>query len=310
MERGERPVVAGVHGLQHVDRLGAAYLAHDDPVGPHTERVDEQHPLGHFALALDVGGPGLESHDVRLPQLELGRILDRDDALGLRDVRRQHVQQRRLSRAGTARDEHVEPAAHDRLEKREHRLGEALEADQVFAAQRVALELSDGEMRTVHGERLDDRVDTRPIGKTRVDHRRGVVDAPADRRDDPVDDLEEVPVVLEADVGALQLAVTLDVDALEGIHQDVRDRRILDQRLERAQPEDLVEHLPDEHLALVEIERHDLLRQQVVHHFPNRLDHLLPVDLVEIREVEAVEETPVDAPLDLLKLRRVDSRIG
>src|SRR5689334_10853126 len=36
VERGERAVVAGVHGLQHVDGLGAATLTHDDPVGPHT----------------------------------------------------------------------------------------------------------------------------------------------------------------------------------------------------------------------------------------------------------------------------------
>ena len=35
-------VVARVHGLQHVERLGAADLADDDAVGTHTQGVDHQ----------------------------------------------------------------------------------------------------------------------------------------------------------------------------------------------------------------------------------------------------------------------------
>ena len=38
----QRAVVAGVHRLQHVERLGAADLADDDPVGPHAQRVAHQ----------------------------------------------------------------------------------------------------------------------------------------------------------------------------------------------------------------------------------------------------------------------------
>ena len=34
--RGHRAVMAGVHGLEHVERLGRATLADDDPVGAHT----------------------------------------------------------------------------------------------------------------------------------------------------------------------------------------------------------------------------------------------------------------------------------
>jgi hypothetical protein len=33
VERGERAVVAGVHGLEHVQGLGPTHLTHDDPVG-------------------------------------------------------------------------------------------------------------------------------------------------------------------------------------------------------------------------------------------------------------------------------------
>src|SRR5690606_12772183 len=51
VDRGHRPVVAGVHGLEHVDDLLAAGLADDDAVGPHPERVPETVALGDGALA-------------------------------------------------------------------------------------------------------------------------------------------------------------------------------------------------------------------------------------------------------------------
>ena len=89
-------------------------LAHDDAVGPHTQRVDQQQPLGHLARALDVGRAGLQPDHVGLAELELGRVLDRDDPLGGRDERRQDVEQRRLAGAGAARDEDVEPGLDDR----------------------------------------------------------------------------------------------------------------------------------------------------------------------------------------------------
>ena len=38
----QRPVVAGVHRLEHVERLGAADLADDDPVGPHAKGVADE----------------------------------------------------------------------------------------------------------------------------------------------------------------------------------------------------------------------------------------------------------------------------
>jgi hypothetical protein len=89
-------------------RLGAAHLAQDDAVGPHAQRVAHQRALVHLALALDVGRAGLQPHHVRLLQLQLGRVLDGDDALVVRDERRQDVQQRRLAGAGAARDQDVE----------------------------------------------------------------------------------------------------------------------------------------------------------------------------------------------------------
>ena len=47
--------MSGIHGLEHVQRLAASYLADHDPVGAHSEAVDYEVANGHFALAFDVG---------------------------------------------------------------------------------------------------------------------------------------------------------------------------------------------------------------------------------------------------------------
>src|SRR6185437_7188898 len=55
VHRGQRALVAGVHGLQHVERLLAADFAHHYAVGTHTQAVDYQLPLADGALAFNVG---------------------------------------------------------------------------------------------------------------------------------------------------------------------------------------------------------------------------------------------------------------
>src|SRR5205085_2820979 len=77
----ERAVVAGREGGEHVQRLGPADLADDDPVGPHAERVADEPADRHLAAALEVGWASFQPDDVRLAQPQLGRVLDRHDAL-------------------------------------------------------------------------------------------------------------------------------------------------------------------------------------------------------------------------------------
>ena len=147
VDRGERSVVAGVHRLEHVERLGAADLADDDPVGPHAERVADEVADAHLALALDVRRPRLERDDVPLQQPELGRVLDRDDPLVRGDEGRDGVQERRLAGARTAGDEDVELAADALREEVGRLLAERAEPDEVVERERVAGELPDRQRR-------------------------------------------------------------------------------------------------------------------------------------------------------------------
>ncbi len=90
-------VMARVHGLQHVQGLGTANLTDEDPVGAHSQAVAKQLPDRELALALHVRWAVLERDDVGVVDLELGRVLDGDDALVVRDEACDHVERGRLA---------------------------------------------------------------------------------------------------------------------------------------------------------------------------------------------------------------------
>src|SRR5208337_3524810 len=52
---GERTLVTGVHGLEHVKGFLAAHLADHDAIGAHTQAVDDELTHADGALAFDVG---------------------------------------------------------------------------------------------------------------------------------------------------------------------------------------------------------------------------------------------------------------
>ena len=100
----ERAVVAGVHRLQHVERLAAAALADDDAVGPHAQRVAHEVADRYSPLPSMFGGRVSSETTCGCCELQLGGVFDGDDALVVGDAPRQHVEQRRLARAGAAGD--------------------------------------------------------------------------------------------------------------------------------------------------------------------------------------------------------------
>lgn len=80
MHRRQRPLMAGIHRLKHVERLTATALTDDDAVGPHTQRVAHQVADHHLPATLDVGRAGLKPNGVGLIKSEFGSVLDSDDA--------------------------------------------------------------------------------------------------------------------------------------------------------------------------------------------------------------------------------------
>ena len=165
------------HRLDHVERLAAAALADDDSVGALAQRVNHELPDGDLALALDVGSASCLAHDMGLLEAQLGRILDRDDSLVVRDEGRAGVEERRLARTGAACDDDVHSAEYDRLHELKHALVEGAEGHEVLGFHRIRSKLTDVENVVVDGDALCGRRDTGA-----VEYRAGAVqDAVAQR---------------------------------------------------------------------------------------------------------------------------------
>ncbi len=250
------------------------------------------------------GGPRLETDDVLLLHLELGRVLDRDDPLVGRDEPGEDVEKRRLAAARAAGDEDVEPRLHDAFDKLADLRDEGFQRQQVVELQRVDGEAADGKRRAVDRDGRDDGVDAGAVGKPGVHHGRGLVDAASHGRDDAVDDLLQVRVVLEARPRELDLPVALHVDVPVGVDQDVRNGRVVHEGLDGPQAEDLVEDLLVELLALLVVHRRrgQLFRENPVREPPDLLLEEVLVQRVDQGEVQHVHQTVVDLAFQLVVL--------
>src|SRR6478752_7196454 len=293
-----RAVVAGVHRLEHVQRLAGAALSDDDPVGPHPEGVPDELADRNRALAFDVRRAGLQRHDVPLAELELGGVLDRHDPLVVRDERGEDVQGRGLAGARAAGDEDVEASLDGRAEELEHVRGRGAEADQVVHREGGGGELPDRDDGAHERQRRDDRVHAGAVGEACVDHRAGLVNAAADRSDDPVDDSHDVVVVLEHDVRELELARALDVDLARAVDHDLGDGLITQERLQRAEADDLVGDLLEHPHAFGAREGQALLVDDLAEDLLDLAPDLDLVGEVELR-VEILDHPALDPELDV-----------
>ena len=191
-----------------------------------------------------------------LLHLQFGGVLDGDHAFGIRNVAGEHIEQGGLAGAGSAGDQQVEPAFHHGGEQFQHGLGQGFVFDHVAGGDRIAAETPDGKAGPINRQRRNDGVHAGAVGKTRIHHRRGFIHASSHPRDNPVDDLHEVRIVLEAQSSGLKLARAFHVDSIKTVHQNVGNGWIFEQRFERAQAEDFVQNLPRQPFPLGEAERH------------------------------------------------------
>jgi len=114
-----------------------------------------------------------------------------------------------------------------------------------------------------------------------------------------------VLVVAEDDLGFLDAPFALDVDLRMAVHEDVGDRRILQQQLERSQPEQLVQHVLHDVLAVEQTERNALVFavQQLLDDRPDLRLGVGPRNRRQPFEVQAVQQILVDPALQRLVLR-------
>ncbi len=168
--------------------------------------------------------------------------------------------------------------------------------------ERLLGELADRDQRPVDRDRADRDVDARAVEQARVAQRMRFVDAAADRRDDLVDDAQEMRLVLEAHRGGLQNAAALHIDAFVAVDQNVVDAAVLEQRLDRAEAGHLVENFVDELGELLGIQRQtldqDVLRDELL----DVLADFVLGQLFERRKVDLLDQLAVQPHLGVEQL--------
>ena len=127
---------------------------------------------------------------------------------------------------------------------------------------------------------------------------RRLVDAAADRGDDPVDDPHDVVVVLEDDVRQLELAGPLDVDLARAVDHDLRDRLVAQERLERPEADDLVGDLLEHPDALGAGQGEAFLVDDLAEDLLDLAPDLDLVGQVELG-VEVLDDPALDPELDV-----------
>ena len=259
VDRTERAVVAGIHRLEHVEALGTADLAQDDAVRSHAQRIPHQVALIDLAGPLGAHRARLQPDHVRLLQLQLRGILDRDDPVGRIDLLGQGVEQGRLAGAGPARDDDVLLGAHRAIQDLDHLRGQRVACGQRFERQVAPHELADRDGGAVDRQGKRDDVHAAAVGQAGIDHGRRLVDAAPGGRGDPLGRVEDVLLVEEGDRRQLQLAEALDEDLTGAVDQDVVDRVVGQERLNRPDAEHLVEQFGRDLIFLVARDLHALL---------------------------------------------------
>ena len=112
-------------------------------------------------------------------------------------------------------------------------------------------------------------------------------------------------VVPEFNLRLFQLAATLHVNVLGAVDQDIADRVVLKQKLQRAQAERLVEDLFNQTLAFGAVEEGLLGVAEVLDDETDLAAENVPLQLADLVQVELVHEFSVDLPLEEIEFLRL-----
>src|SRR5579885_876608 len=97
MQSTHRAVVAGVHGLQEIERFRPAHLADDDPFRAHAQAISNEIAHCDGAISFEIWRTRFKPDNVRLLQLQLGGIFAGDDPLIGIDIIGQAIEKSGLS---------------------------------------------------------------------------------------------------------------------------------------------------------------------------------------------------------------------
>jgi hypothetical protein len=126
-------------------------------------------------------------------------------------------------------------------------------------------------------------------------------DTPADCSDDLVDHSQEVRLVAEAYAGLLQNAAPLDENAAVCVDKNIGDRVVLEQRLDRPEPQHLVRRVDGQLIELTRVERDAGGPDKLANDRTNLVQYLVARSRLQNSEIEPVDQVSVQFHLEAEK---------
>ena len=261
---------------EQVESLLLAHLADDETVRAHAQRLLDQPTQPHLAGALERGLARLHGHPVGVRQPQLEDLLRSDDAFARRHRVQQAGEQGRFARACAARDDHVQPGDHGRLEEARRLGGEGAQPHEVVEAARRSDELADVDAPVPPHDVGDHHVEPAAVGQRRVDERRAQVDAPPGGAQHPLDEVLHARIGQDRR-GQLRAAAARDEDAAGVVDPDLLDLVVVEVALQRPEAGDRVEQLAHQRVGLLRAARQQGRVVRLRHDRPHARGHLAQV---------------------------------
>ncbi|MDQ1572450.1 MAG: hypothetical protein QOH44_9, partial [Actinomycetota bacterium] len=229
VKRARTSVVPGVQCGKQLTQFGAATLTKYEPIGAHPQRLAHETLEPERACTLEIRLAGFEGKVVRVPNAQLGDILDCDDPFVWRCAREQRREKRRLAAATRSRDEKIR-ALHDEGVDRpagyrgeETVFFEKVERRKFNTRQSHREESPRGRNRGKHG------VDADAVFESCINTRSRLVDVPAAERHQPHGELPKFGLIQPNRGNTLEPDATIHPRAVAAVDEDVGDAGICDQ---------------------------------------------------------------------------------
>src|SRR5438045_6968879 len=111
-----------------------------------------------------------------------------------------------------------------------------------------------------------------------------------------------VLIILEAQPCRFQFAGAFDIEPVESVYQNVGDAGILEQRLQRAKAENLIQNFPGKPFALGKTERDRLIVDGIADEYEDFFTSRIVLGSPQFLQIKPVQDLAVKIRLDLLVL--------
>ena len=181
MNGRQRTVMTGIHCLKHIQSFPGTALPDNNPVRPHTQRVDQQVSDRNLPPALNICRTGFKPYNVPVTQFKFSRILNRYKSFFQRNKLAENVQQGGFTGTGPPGNNNILSGFYGFCHKISNIRCHTSEIDQIFCCQFFRSKFSYCDRCTIQCQRRNNGIYTGTIRQTGINHGTGFVNMASQR---------------------------------------------------------------------------------------------------------------------------------